>query len=338
MQILENYSLQALNTFGLDSKARYFARIEDTNSLIQLLSDPKWKTVPKFILGGGSNVLLTQNLDGLVLLNELKGIEILKESDSEVWIRAMGGENWHEFVLHTIQKDYWGIENLSLIPGSVGASPIQNIGAYGAEVKDVIEEVSVLDLQTQDVKTFSNEDCQFGYRDSIFKRELKGKVFVLSVTFKLSKSPKPNISYAALRQELEASGAKDLNPKIISDAVIKIRKSKLPDPAEIGNSGSFFKNPEIDKDTFLTLQRDYPDISYFPMPNGKVKLAAAWLIDKLGWKGYRQGDAGVHSRQALVLVNYGKAEGKVIYRLSEEILQSVQRKFGIELEREVNVW
>ena len=281
--------------------------------------------------------MFTKNFDGLVLKNELQGIEKIKEDEACVYVKAGAGVTWHQLVVHCISNNYAGMENLSLIPGNTGASPMQNIGAYGVEIKDVFYELEAFHLQEKGIVVFNLNDCEFGYRESVFKRKLKGQFVIMSVTYRLQKKPVFNTSYGAIEQELEAMGIKELSIQSISQAVINIRSSKLPNPSEIGNAGSFFKNPEIAGDSFEQLKINFPEIVGYELPNGNVKLAAGWMIEQCGWKGYRKGDAGCHARQALVLVNYGKATGGEIYALSEEIIHSVQEKFGVVLEREVNI-
>ena len=335
MQIQENISLKPYNSFGIDARARYFASFKNTEELSELLAtDPR---LPTLVLGGGSNILFTKDYDGLILKNEIKGINKLDEDNEFVHIQAGAGENWHQFVLHCIENDWAGVENLSLIPGNVGASPMQNIGAYGVEIKDVFHELKAFNLKEKSNYTFGLKDCDFGYRDSVFKRKYKNEFVILHVTFKLRKQPLFNTSYGAIEQELEKTGVKELSIKAISDAVINIRSSKLPNPAEIGNAGSFFKNPSVSAVEFKNLKSTFPDIIGHENVNGTIKLAAGWLIEQCGWKGYRKGDAGCHAKQALVLVNYGNANGNEIYNLSEEILQSVKEKFDVTLEREVNI-
>lgn len=341
MQISENISLKKYNTFGIDVKAEYFAGFTNESELGELLEFKKTATTnqqpPALILGGGSNILFTKNVAGLVLKNEIKGIKKINEDDEYVYVKAGAGENWHQLVLFCLQNNWAGFENLSLIPGNAGASPMQNIGAYGVEIKDVFYQLEAFHLQEKKIINFDLKDCEFGYRESVFKRKLKGAFVITSVTYRLNKIPKFNTSYGAINQELEAMGVKEINIKAISQAVINIRSSKLPNPAEIGNAGSFFKNPEIDITAFEKLKDKNPSIVGYVLANGLVKLAAGWLIEQCGWKGYRKGDAGCHSRQALVLVNYGQAKGDEIYNLSGEIIQSVQHKFGVLLEREVNI-
>ncbi|WP_082886680.1 UDP-N-acetylmuramate dehydrogenase [Flavisolibacter tropicus] len=336
MQIRENISLQPYNTFGLDANARYFAPFETIDELTTLLNYKLPATTPRLILGGGSNILLTRDFDGLVLKNEVGGIEVVKEDEEYVYVKVGAGINWHEFVLYCIGRNYAGVENLSLIPGNCGASPMQNIGAYGIEIKDVFHELEAFHIGDLVVKNFSLEECEFGYRESVFKRQYKGQFVITSVTYRLRKHPVFNTSYGAINQELERMGVKELSIQAISQAVINIRTSKLPDWREVGNAGSFFKNPQVPNAKYDELKQAFPTIIGYPQGNG-TKLAAGWLIEQCGWKGYRKGDAGCYPKQALVLVNYGKATGGEVYALSEEILQSVKEKFGVLLEREVNV-
>ena len=335
MQIQENISLKPYNSFAIDIKARSFASFGDIEELSELIT-PNSK-LPTLILGGGSNILFTQDFNGLVLKNEIKGIVKIKEDDEFVYIQAGAGENWHQFVLYCIENEWAGVENLSLIPGCVGASPMQNIGAYGVEIKDVFHELKAFHKKEKTNYAFDLKACDFGYRESVFKRKYKDEFVITNVTFRLRKQPVFNTSYGALEQELEKMEVKELSIKSISDAVINIRSSKLPNPNEIGNAGSFFKNPEVSNEQFSILQKEFPSIVGYVLSNGNMKLAAGWLIEQCGWKGYRTGDAGCHARQALVLVNYGNAKGEEIYNLSEEILQSVKEKFAVILEREVNI-
>lgn len=337
MQIQENISLKPYNTFGIDAKAKYFSTFSTVDQLEELLNYKPQTTNNKLILGGGSNILFTKDFDGLVLKNELKGIDLIKEDEHHYYVKAAAGENWHQFVLYCINRNYAGVENLSLIPGNVGASPMQNIGAYGVEIKEVFEQLEAFHINDKKIITFSANDCEFSYRESVFKRKYKDQFVILNVTFRLRKQPVFHTSYGAVAQELEKMGVKELSIQAISQAVINIRSGKLPDPKEIGNAGSFFKNPEIDNHQFHELAQRFPNIVGYPVANNKTKLAAGWLIEQCGWKGYREGDAGCHARQALVLVNYGNAKGEEIYNLSEKIKQSVKEKFGVELEREVNI-
>lgn len=332
-----NVSLKPYNTFGMDVNAAVFATFQTVHELKWMLSQPEYKKLPLLILGGGSNVLLTKNFPGLVLKNDLKGIQIVKQEGNTVYIKAAGGENWHDLVLFCIEKGFGGIENMSLIPGSVGAAPMQNIGAYGVEIKDVFHELTALEISSQHERVFSKDECQFGYRESIFKRDLKGLYIILNVTLKLNITPILNTTYGAIKEELTKAGINQPTPRDVSNAVIAIRKSKLPDPKDLGNSGSFFKNPVVLKAQYENLKKTYPEIPGYPEGEFHTKLAAGWLIEKAGWKGKTIGHCGVHKNQALVLVNYGGAIGSEIFKLSEEILQSVKEKFGVELEREVNV-
>ncbi len=336
MLIRENVSLRTLNTFGMNVSARWYVPLTAEEQLEELFLSEKWKPVSHFILGGGSNILFTKNVDALVVRNELRGIEVVKEDAEHIYVKAGAGEVWHEFVLDCIRNNRAGVENLSLIPGSVGAGPMQNIGAYGVELKDVFHELEAFHVRDGYIRTFSASECNFGYRESVFKRSLKDQFLVTSVTFRLSKTPKFNTSYGAIEKELEVMGVKDLSIAAISQAVINIRSSKLPDPAKIGNAGSFFKNPVIGAEKHAQLKKDFPNIVSYPSGND-FKLAAGWLIEQCGWKGFREGDAGVHKDQALVLVNYGNADGEKIYELSQRVLDSVKEKFGVMLEREVNI-
>jgi UDP-N-acetylmuramate dehydrogenase len=347
MQVHENISLKKYNTFGIDAQAEYFAAFHDIVELSELLDFQQSFTakiqLPNLILGGGSNILFTKNVTGLVLKNEMHGIEKVKEDAEYIYIKAGAGENWHQLVQYCIGQNWAGMENLSLIPGNVGASPMQNIGAYGIEIKDVFYELEAYHLEEKKLVKFGLTDCEFGYRESVFKRRYKGEFVIVSVTYRLKKTPSFNTSYGAINQELEMMGIKELSIQAISQAVINIRSSKLPNPAEIGNAGSFFKNPEVNVSTFEKLKNEYPAIVGYLLDNGKVKLAAGWLIEHSGpvdgvsWKGYRNGDAGCHNKQALVLVNYGNASGSEIFDLSESIIKSVAKKFYVILEREVNI-
>ena len=338
MQIRENISLKHYNTFGIDASAKYFAAFANVNELEALLQeDLVSKQSTRLVLGGGSNLLLTRNVNGIVLKNDINGIEVIKEDNEHVYVKAGAGENWHGLVMHCVEHGFAGMENLSLIPGNTGASPMQNIGAYGVEIKDVFHSLDAYHIADKKLVTFGLEECEFGYRESVFKRKYKGQFVITSVSFRLNKKPVFNTSYGAIQQELEQMGVKELSIKAVSQAVINIRSSKLPDPKEVGNAGSFFKNPQVPKEQFLQLQEEFPAIPSFPFDDANVKVPAGWLIEQCGWKGYRKGDAGCYPKQALVLVNYGAAKGDEIYALSEEILQSVKTKFGIELEREVNI-
>jgi UDP-N-acetylmuramate dehydrogenase len=342
MQIRENISLKEYNTFGIDVKSKKFASFKSEEELLELLDHIPVEEI-KLILGGGSNILLLQDIEGYVLKNEIEGIEVIKEDEEHVYVKSGAGENWHQFVLFCLQHNYAGVENLALIPGNVGASPMQNIGAYGVEIKDVFHELDAIHLYDKNKRRFTKEDCRFGYRESIFKTHLKGQYIITSVIFKLNKKPVYETSYGAIQQELDRMQVKELSIQSIAQAVINIRTSKLPDPNEIGNAGSFFKNPVITNEQFKKLKMQFPSIVAFPVNEQQTKIAAGWLIENSApenaqsWKGYRKGDAGCYSKQALVLVNYGNASGSQIFNLSESILQSVKQKFNIHLEREVNI-
>jgi UDP-N-acetylmuramate dehydrogenase len=338
MQIQENISLLPYNTFRMDVLARYLARIKSCSELEAFGERLAALPANPVVLGGGSNILFTRDVDGWVVCNEISGMEITGEDNDHVYVKTGGGENWHRFVLFCIDHNLAGVENLSLIPGNTGASPMQNIGAYGVELKDVFHELKAWHIKDKAWVKFSNTDCHFGYRESVFKRTLKDQFIIASVTYKLRKKTVFHISYGAIEQELSQMGITELSIRAVSDAVIRIRLSKLPDPAVIGNAGSFFKNPEIGQEQFEELKLTYPKIVGYPLPGNRVKLAAGWLIEQAGWKGYREGDAGCHEKQALVLVNHGRARGKDIYALSEKILQDVHARFGVKLEREVNIY
>ena len=338
VNIQHNVPLEEFNTFGIAVRAKAYVDVRNEEDLSELISKNLLPDLDRMILGGGSNVLFTQDFDGLLIHLGIAGKKVVEESEHEVVLEVGAGENWHGLVLHCIAQDWGGIENLSLIPGKVGAAPLQNIGAYGVELKDVFEYLDFMYLDSGEVRRFCAEDCQFGYRDSIFKRELKGKVVVLRVALRLRKqNHQINTSYGAIGKELEARGISEPSIRDISEVVIAIRQSKLPDPAVIGNGGSFFKNPELPLSEFERLRVDYPDLPGYVVSETVMKVPAAWLIDRAGWKGKRFGNYGVHDRQALVLVNHGGAQGQDIYDLSEEILQSVLKKYGVRLEREVNV-
>jgi UDP-N-acetylmuramate dehydrogenase len=338
MKLYENYSLKEVSTFHVRTSAKYYAEFESVDELKAILATDLLKAKPYMILGGGSNLLFTGDYQGVIIRNAIMGIEVLKEEGDNIFVKANAGEKWHDFVMYCVNHNYGGVENLSLIPGTVGAGPIQNIGAYGVELKDTLIELEALNIKTLEVKTITNAECKFGYRDSIFKGPEKGNYVIVSVTFRLAKnSKKVNTSYGGLHKELEGMGITNPTIKDVSDAVIKIRSSKLPDPAKIGNAGSFFKNPVITNADFEKVKAAHPDVVHFPAQDGYTKLAAGWLIEQCGWKGKRFGDAGVHKDQALVLVNYGDATGKEIYDLSTQIIASVKEKFGVELEREVNM-
>lgn len=334
----ENFSLKPYNTFGVDAKAKYFIEIHNIEELKDALNFSKEKSLSLLFLGGGSNILLTKDFDGLAIKLNLKGISEENLNDNEILVTAKAGENWHEFVMFCLSKNYGGLENLSLIPGNVGTSPMQNIGAYGTEIKDVFVNCQVLNLENQTVETFDLEKCRFGYRDSIFKQEGKGKYIILEVTFKLTKENHHiKTEYGAITSELQNLGIEKPTIQDVSQAVINIRQSKLPDPKQIGNAGSFFKNPTIPLAQFEALQQKFENIQGYP--NGTmVKVPAGWLIEQCGWKGKQIGNVASHKLQSLVIINAtGTATGKEIFDFSTEIINSVKEKFGITLEREVNI-
>lgn len=338
MQIREHVSLKSYNTFGIDVSARFLVSVATVSELKKVLALEDYPN--PFILSGGSNMLLTQDIDKLVIHLNFKGMEIVNDSfsENEVLLKVAGGENWHEFVLYCVNNNLGGVENLSLIPGNVGTSPIQNIGAYGVELKDVFYSCTAVDRETLDETIFSLEDCAFGYRDSVFKSTFKNKYIITSVTFRLTKeSHTLHTEYGAIYDTLVERQITAPTIKDVSEAVISIRQSKLPDPKEIGNSGSFFKNPVISQDLFSHLRKNFPSIPFYPVDNGQVKVPAGWLIEQAGFKGERFGDAGVHDRQALVLVNYGNATGQEIWNLALLIQKTVEGKFGLRIEPEVNV-
>jgi UDP-N-acetylmuramate dehydrogenase len=336
-EIQENVSLKAFNTFGIDVKARFYTSISSLSDVEEISHSIIGTGSPFLFLGGGSNILMTGDYDGYVIRIENQGIDVVSENEDFVRVKAAAGVNWHEFVMWCVDHGWGGIENLSLIPGNVGSSPIQNIGAYGVEMKDCFESLEAYDLETRQWVTMSKDDCRFGYRDSIFKQEFKGKKLIWSVTFKLSKNPVIQMEYGAIQEELNSMGVVNPGIREVSNAVCNIRQSKLPDPLEIGNAGSFFKNPTLAAEKADLLKASYPGLVAYYLPEMKVKLAAGWLIEQCRWKGFRRGDAGVHQKQALVLVNYGTASGSEILELAEEIQHSVLEKFDVLLEMEVNI-
>jgi len=337
MVLQEHVALNNFNTLGIQSHARYYVRIHDTQQLQQLLLAPQLKNLPRLTLGGGSNVLFLNDFKGIVLHMAIGGIATIREDPTHVWVKAGAGVNWHTLVLHCVNRNYAGIENLSLIPGTVGAAPVQNIGAYGVALSETFESLEAMEADSGAVHTFSKEDCAFGYRDSIFKNECKGQYIILSVTLKLHKKPAFRTTYGNLQDVLKAMGVQALSVRTISDAVIHIRKSKLPDPIHLGNAGSFFKNPIIAQQQFEQLKRTYPDMPGYAQPRDHVKVAAAWLIEQCGWKGKARGTVGVHQQHALVLVNYGSGTGQDIYQLALDIQQSVKDRFNIEITPEVQL-
>ena len=337
MIIQENISLQPFNTFGIKAKGRFFTEIQTIGELQELLVSPAYGAMEKLVLGGGSNLLFTRDFDGLVIKINLPGIEKIREDEDHVWVQAGAGVNWHNLVMFCIRHNYAGIENLSLIWGTVGAAPMQNIGAYGVEIKDVFEELEAVDIQNGHLRTFRHEDCHFGYRESVFKHDLKGRYIIARVTLRLNKKPTFHTTYGAIQDTLRDMNVTELSIQAISEAVCRIRTSKLPDPHQIGNAGSFFKNPEISPAEFERIKAEYPTLPSYPAAGGQVKIPAGWLIEQTGWKGKRVGNTGVHAQQALVLVNHGEATGDEIRRLSEQVQATVAEKFGVKLQAEVNL-
>ncbi|QIP11339.1 UDP-N-acetylmuramate dehydrogenase [Spirosoma aureum] len=339
LTIESHVSLKPHNTFGIDVSARYWVEINHEDDIQTLLQLTDFVDTPKLILGGGSNVLLCHDFNGLVVKMNIQGINVTGEDDAHVYLKAGAGVTWHELVVFCVQQGYAGLENLSLIPGTVGAAPMQNIGAYGVELEQVFESLTAVHVLTGQKRTFNHADCAFGYRESIFKKELKGQYIITGVTFQLDKHPTFHTRYGAIQETLTEMGVSQdrLTIKAISDAVIQIRRSKLPDPVQIGNAGSFFKNPEIPKEQFDSLKLRYPTLPGYPIGDTLVKVPAGWLIEQAGWKGYRSGDVGVHAKQALVLVNYGNATGNEVLALAKQIQKSVLDLFGIKISPEVNV-
>ncbi|WP_026903287.1 UDP-N-acetylmuramate dehydrogenase [Pedobacter glucosidilyticus] len=337
LQIHQNVSLKNFNTFQIEVFAKYFVEISREDELVELFLDPQWHQTSRLVLGGGSNILLTKDFDGLVIRMNIRGIAH-RINHEEVVVEAGAGEVWNDFVNYCVHWGFAGVENLSLIPGSVGASPIQNIGAYGVELKDVFESCKAFEIATGTFKHFTHADCKFAYRESVFKQALKGQYIICSVKFKLSLIPQINISYGAIQAELSKRNITHPTLSDVSKVVSEIRVSKLPDPSTIGNAGSFFKNPIITKEQFDLLHKQFPEVVYFLVPNNQVKLAAGWLIEQCGWKGKVVGHTGTWHQQALVIVNHGGASGKEVYDFSTSIIHSVQQKFGVVLEREVNIF
>ncbi len=337
LQIRENVSLKNFNTFGVEASAKYLVEINHEDELTELFLDPKWLQIPRLVLGGGSNVLFTKNFEGLVIRMNIRGIEH-RINHEEVYVEAGSGENWNELVNYCVGHNFAGMENLSLIPGSVGASPVQNIGAYGVELKDVFDSCRAFEISTEQIKTFVKEACGFGYRESVFKGELKNQFIITAVKFKLSLQPKVNTTYGAIKDELQNRGISNPTISDVSKVVSQIRVSKLPDPSTIGNAGSFFKNPIVGLAQFSRLKEVFPDMVSFPAGENQIKLAAGWLIEQCGWKGKVVGQTGTYKNQALVLVNHGGASGAEIFALSSQIIDSVYNKFGVVLQREVNVF
>lgn len=336
MTILNDFSLKKYNTFGIEAKAKQFVAVHSVDELKSVLKE--YQSQPKFILGGGSNMLLTQDIDALVIHVDLKGKKVIKEDYDFAWVESQAGENWHEFVLWTIEQNFGGLENMSLIPGNVGTTPVQNIGAYGTEIKDTFVSCDAMNIATQEMKTFDKQECKFGYRESIFKHDVKDQFIITSVVFKLTKrNHKINVSYGDITKELEKQNVSTPTLKDVSNAVIAIRQSKLPDPKELGNSGSFFKNPIIPKEQYERAHQLHPEMPHYAVSETEVKVPAGWLIERAGFKGKRFGDAGIHKNQALVLVNYGNATGQEILAVSRDIQATVLKEFGIAIEAEVNV-
>jgi UDP-N-acetylmuramate dehydrogenase len=336
MVIKENYSIKHLNTFHIDAKAKIFVEIFSDKEIKEFISERMYSNYIKLILGGGSNVLFTKDFEGVIVKNSIPGINIIKENEDFILIEAGAGVIWDDLVRYCVENNWGGIENLSLIPGTVGAAPIQNIGAYGQELSETLVTLKGVSLADNVEKIFTSYECKFGYRDSIFKSELKNKFFISSINLRLNKNPRPNLNYTALKNEIDKLNIKDLTIKDAAEVVIKIRKSKLPDPQVTGNAGSFFKNPEVSVEKYKKLQNEFKDIPGFDS-NGKIKIPAAWLIENCGWKGKRFGNVGVHEEQPLVLVNFGNAKGSEILDLSRNIKSSIWDRFGIMLSEEVNV-
>ena len=338
MDIIKNKSLKSYNTFGIDCNSSFFARINTLKDLEELYQHPLFKSQKKLILGGGSNILFTSNYEGLVIKNEIKGIEIKKETSDVVEVQIGAGVNWHEFVTYAVNNKWGGVENMSLIPGNCGTAPMQNIGAYGVEIKDTFISLNAYEIETGETVSFDRKKCDFGYRESVFKNDLKDQYIILDITLRLQKKPILNTKYGDINNTLIKNNISNPTIKDVSNAVIEIRTSKLPNPKEIGNAGSFFKNPIIQQDQFKELKTKFPEIVSYPVNENQVKLAAGWLIEKAGWKGKDFGDFGVHKKQSLVLVNYNNASGKEIFDLSQDILEDVYQKFQVKLEREVNIF
>jgi len=336
LQVQENLSLKPFNTFALEARARLFAEAHDEAEVREALALAAAHGLPLLVLGGGSNLLLTRDVEALVLRMASRGVRVLADDGERVLIEAEAGEPWHPFVLHTLELGLAGLENLSLIPGTVGAAPMQNIGAYGVEIKDVFASLVALDRQSGEWCEFSREECAFGYRDSLFKRQA-GRWLILRVRFALQRTPQLHLDYGPVRQWLAEQGVVSPTPLDVSRAICSIRRERLPDPAVLGNAGSFFKNPLVSAEQAERLRVEYPDLIAYPQGNGTVKLAAGWLLERAGWKGYRDGDAGVHRLQALVLVNHGRATGKQVLALAQRIREDIERRFGVSLEVEPSV-
>ena len=337
MNIIENYPLLKLNTFGVDVKAKYFTSINTINELIEVTKTNVFKDLELLILGGGSNILFTKDFDGLVILNNIKGKEIIDQNQQSIFLKIGAGENWHELVMYCVDNGWGGIENLSLIPGNTGTAPMQNIGAYGVEIKETFIELEALEISSGKIVKFNNSDCEFGYRESVFKNKMKNQYIILNITLELKKNPVLNINYGDVKAILESQNIKNPAIKEVSNAIISIRQSKLPDPKKIGNSGSFFKNPIVSLNQLELIKKKYPNVVNYEINENEFKIAAGWLIERAGWKGKKFNNYGIHEKQALVLVNYGLANGMEIFELSEKIILDIKDKFGITLEREVNI-
>ena len=337
MNIIANYPLLKLNTFGVDVKAKYFVSINTVNELIELTKTKVFKDSQLLILGEGSNILFKKDFDGLVILNSIKGKEIIDQTQESIFLKIGAGENWHELVMYTVDNKWGGIENLSLIPGNTGTAPMQNIGAYGVEIKETFVELEALEISSGKIVKFNNSDCEFGYRESVFKNKMKNQYIILNITLELKKNPVLNINYGDVKAILESQNINNPSIKDVSDAIISIRQSKLPDPKIIGNSGSFFKNPIVSLNQLELIKKKYPNVVNYKINENEFKIAAGWMIERAGWKGKKFNNYGVHEKQALVLVNYGLASGMEIFNLSEEIILDIKDKFGIKLEREVNI-
>jgi UDP-N-acetylmuramate dehydrogenase len=336
MEILDNFNLKNFNTFHVSAYARYFINVTDITSLKEALAFAAEKELPFMLIGQGSNLLFRENYPGVILEMNIQGKKIIDEDGDNVLVKARCGENWHAFVQWCLGNTCYGLENLSLIPGNIGAAPVQNIGAYGVELCEVMESLEAVEISTGQLKTFSNADCRFSYRSSVFKEELRDQYVIYSVSFRLSRKAEVKVDYASLANALEELSAEEVTPELVSKVVCDIRRSKLPNPGRLGNAGSFFWNPVISTEDFSRLQKNFPDIVSYPQGD-KVKLAAAWLIEQAGWKGFREGDVGVHQDHALVLVNYGQGTGAQLVTLSEQIRDSVQDKFGVALTPEVRI-
>ncbi|MCL4118520.1 UNVERIFIED_CONTAM: hypothetical protein GTU68_048911 [Idotea baltica] len=338
VNIFENYNLSSYNTFGVDSNAKFFTTINNYKCFCQLIKETSYKNAPKLVLGGGSNLIFSSKIyNGFVISNKVRGINVLSETKNEIILKVGGGENWHGLVCYTLENGWRGLENLSLIPGSVGAAPIQNIGAYGIELKDVFESLEAWDLQTGEIRIFTKEECQFGYRNSIFKQQLRGQYFIASVIFKLNQTKALNTNYGAIEAELNAQKITQARAKDVSKTIIKIRESKLPNPSKIGNVGSFFKNPIINEKQFLALKEKFADLKFYELANKEYKIPAAWLIEQCGLKGIQLGNVGVSENHALILINCGKAKGEEVVTLAKKIQNDVFNKFAISLEAEANI-